>query len=73
MLFDDISSIDELLAKKNEILQQHISSPGIISDKDSEIIIKQVFQDNKSVLHRFATNRSIVRETEKFTREEIST
>ena len=65
------SSIEELLEKKNEKLQTILTSFDKISDSDSDIIIKSLYRDDDSFLYKFAVNRSIVLETQSFTKDKL--
>ena len=72
LLFDNISSIEELLDKKNELMQAYLKALDKILVNDSDIIIKSLFDDEETILYKFAVNRSMVRETNVFTKEELS-
>jgi len=70
-LFDDVHSVDQLITRKNEFLDELLQQMRIISGKQTQIIARSLGKSGYFYLYRFAANRSLVRETEEFTEEEL--
>lgn len=69
-LLTGVSSIDELISRKNEFFSEAISGTKNFSDKRHETITKKLFEKDDFFLLRIAHNRSIHRETKDF-RDEV--
>jgi len=70
-LFGDVKSVEDLIAKKNEIFSEFLRELRIISGKQTQMIARFLGVKDEFYLYRFAANRSLVRETEEFTEEEL--
>ncbi|AEF80965.1 hypothetical protein [Leadbettera azotonutricia] len=70
-LFENINSIDELIAKKNDIFQEYLKTFGNLTKEKSQIIVQHMNEEKDSLLFKFAVNRSMIRETKIFTEEEL--
>tara|TARA_B110001469_G_C9600511_1_gene298367 strand:+ start:163 stop:1017 length:855 start_codon:yes stop_codon:yes gene_type:complete len=70
-LFGDVKSVDDLIAKKNKIFSEYLRELRIISGKQTQMIARFLGVEDEFFLYRFAANRSLVRETEDFTEEEL--
>lgn len=71
-LFGDITSLEDLLARKNEFFFAALKNVQEFQTRRSLIRHKVLFEDATCILYKFAANRSLTRETENFTEEEIS-
>ena len=71
-LFGGYSSLEDLLAKKNEIFFAALDRVQKFQTRKTVLRHKVMHQDKTSILYRFAANRSLTRETEDFTQEEIA-
>ena len=70
-LFGEIKSLDDLLAQKNQIFFQALLNVREFETRKTPIRHKVLYQDQDQILYRFAANRSLTRETEEFTEEEV--
>jgi len=70
-LFGEIKNLEDLLAKKNQIFFQAILNVREFETRKTTIRHKILYQNQNQILYRFAANRSLRRETEQFTEEEI--
>ena len=70
-LFSGIKSLDDLLARKNDIFFRALGKVQIFKTRRTIIRHKILFQDKDQILYRFAANRALKRETREFTEEEI--
>jgi hypothetical protein len=70
-LFGNIQSIEELIEVKNEVFQEAINGLKAVSTKKTEIIVRRLGAAGSLSIFRLGANRSIVRETEEFTEEEL--
>jgi hypothetical protein len=70
--FEDIKSLDDLLKQKNSIFVKALSNVQYFKSRRSTIRHKLLYEGADSFLYKFAANRSITRETEEFTEEELS-
>lgn len=70
-LFGEIKSLDDLLAQKNQIFFQALLKVREFETRKTPIRHKVLYQDQDQILYRFASNRSLTRETEEFTEEEV--
>jgi hypothetical protein len=70
-LFGEIKSLDDLLEKKNQIFFQALLNVREFETRKTAIRHKILYQDRDQILYRFAANRSLTRETEEFTEEEV--
>lgn len=71
-LFGDITSLEDLLFRKNELFFAALKDTAKFQTRRTVIRHRVLFEDASSILYKFAANRSITRETENFTEEEIS-
>jgi hypothetical protein len=70
-LFGGISSLEDLLRQKNYIFFQALRGVREFKSRKTVIRHKVLYHDTEQVLIRFAANRSLTRETQEFTEEEI--
>ena len=70
-LFGGYSSLEELLTNKNELFFTALGRVEMFHARKTVLRHKILHQDDSSILYRFAANRSLTRETEDFTQEEI--
>jgi hypothetical protein len=70
-LFGKITSINDLLERKNELLLESINQVHKISEGQNQLIAKKIIEKDDLLLFKYAVNRSIVRETDSFTEEEL--
>jgi hypothetical protein len=70
-LFEEIISLDDLLAKKNQIFFKALLNVCKFETRKTIIRHKVLYEDQNQILYRFAANRSLTRETEEFTEEEV--
>jgi len=70
-LFGEIKSLDDLLARKNEIFFQALRNVQEFETRKTAIRHKILYQDHDQILYRFAANRALKRETREFTEEEV--
>ena len=69
-LLTGVSSIDELISRKNEFFSEAINGTKNFSDKRHETITKKLYEKDDFFLLRIAHNKSIHRETKDF-RDEV--
>ena len=69
-LLTGVSSIDELISRKNEFFSEAIHGTKNFSDKRHETITKKLYEKDDFFLLRIAHNKSIHRETKDF-RDEV--
>jgi hypothetical protein len=65
-LLTGVSSIDELISRKNDFFSEAISGTKNFSDKRHQTITKKLYEEDDFFLLRIAYNRSIHRETKDF-------
>ena len=65
-LLNGVSSIEELIDRKNEFFFASLSATEKFSDSRHETITKKLFQDKEFVLLKIVHNRSIHLETREF-------
>jgi len=70
-LWSGISSIEELLQKKNEIFNSVLQEVDQFYNSRTETATKRLYADNNFFLFRIAANRSLHRETKEFKEEYI--
>lgn len=70
-LLSGVSSMEELISRKNEFFTEAVSGAARFSDKRHETITKKVYEENDFFLLRIAHNRSMHRETKDFKDEVI--
>lgn len=71
-IFGGYSSLEDLLAKKNDLFFAALGRVEKFRARKTVLRHKILHQDDSSILYRFAANRSLTRETEDFTQEEIA-
>lgn len=69
-LLTGVSTIDELVSRKNEFFSEAIIGTKNFSDKRHQTITKKLYEDKDFFLFRIAHNRAIHRETKDF-RDEV--
>lgn len=72
-MFDNVSSVEDLIAKKNIHFAQALNSHKDFSNRSIRTVVKKIAYDDDFVLYQMAQNKKIHRETENFTNEHIDT
>jgi len=69
--FGSIHNINDLLEQKNALFLEVLRDINQISEGKNTVIAKKISENRDFLLFQYAVNRSIVRETEKFTEEQL--